>query len=703
MFVIYFFLIIALGAFTNYLIQKFRKDKKYKRKFYDFGDNSNLVLVLIILILTFFSFNFIADDPIFQDKKEQLSYGKNSAQPWLVSEVYRTQVNQDSFNLDLHHEWIEAHFDENQDMGPSEQAYENERTYLHNFYTRFAASKDQRVADIGELGLAIYYYHRNDFTLMKVHLDKVKNDKLKYLNTYLGIANYYYNEPVLWEQNFIKEIRLFGDRKNAYTELARRYNWEGRIAELRPLVYNDYTRQFVPFSIRTRIYIVERDLGGYLKNLSGQVFRNTNIIGFTGALMILLIWILYIRKVNVFQRKSWINITFALVLSSLLVIPVWFLYDWYQYILGFDLNGEPVNDFLYCVFGIGLIEELIKFLPFLIILRFTKSVKQPIDYILYACISALGFAFIENFRYFDDGSLHIMHSRALTASVAHMCFSSVIAYGLILAKFKYKKNMLLMFFPFFLIAALAHGFYDFWLISPSVSEFRFLTFLLLLTGILVFSSFINNALNNSTATADNINLNTGKLAADLASGLLCVFLFEYVCLTLIYGPTIGNRELISSTISGGYLILFVSIRLSNLDIIPGEWSPIDFFVGLLPNQVIYGHRKPNFNSLVGRKIRLRALRKQGLLSPILPVSGEIIRREKISGFSGWFLVKLDNSIYLNKKQQEYVLIRAKDKSELIGTNPDTITSFMLIPDLSKMDAQNKKTGHFLFVEWVVVS
>ena len=189
---------------------------------------------------------------------------------------------------------------------------------------------------------------------------------------------------------------------------------------------------------------------------------------------------------------------------------IWLLYDVYKYLFGFQLNGNVINDSLYCVFGIGVIEEFVKFVPFLIILKFTKIINEPIDYIMYASLSALGFAFVENFNYFDDGSINIIHSRALTASIAHMVFSSLVVYGLILAKFRYKKNTFLLGLLFFFIAAFAHGFYDFWLLNEYVAGFSIFTFLCLLTGILVYASLTNNALNHSLTSSDNINLNTSK-------------------------------------------------------------------------------------------------------------------------------------------------------------------------------------------------
>src|ERR1044071_3099290 len=123
-----------------------------------------------------------------------------------------------------------------------------------------------------------------------------------------------------------------------------------------------------------------------------------------------------------------------------------------------------------------------------------------------------------------------------------------------------KKSPVLFFFLFFLIAAAAHGFYDFWLLNEDASSYWFMTVLCLLVGVQVYASFINNALNNPSSVQQNVQLNTSRLASDLAAALVFVFVFEYCCLSFIYGLTIGNRELISSILGGGYMILFLSVR-----------------------------------------------------------------------------------------------------------------------------------------------
>lgn len=702
MLIIYVVLFILLIGFISFLIQKFKKDKKYNRKFYNFEDNTSIVIAVVILIISFLFINVFTIDPVFSNLSKQIEYGKKTAQPWLESNAYKILLLKDTNNLDLEYTFIKSHFDENQDMGPNEKDFNKEGTFLFNYYTNWTKSTNVKKADMGQLGLALYYYFRIDHGNSRSHLENIHNTKLKYVNTYLGIQNYYFNERQKAMECFAKEIKLNGDIEGAYYHLSQVYNYEEKYNQITPFVYNEKIKQYIPYNYRQRAHITNLDFFNYFKDLFLQVFSKANLIGFIGALLILFVWVLYLKKVNVYQKNNWKSILFTIVLSAIFVLPVWLLYDVYKYLLGFQLNGNVINDSLYCVFGIGVIEELVKFVPFLIILRFTKIINEPIDYIMYASLSALGFAFVENFNYFDDGSINIIHSRALTASIAHMVFSSIVVYGLILAKFRYKKNTFLFGLLFFFIAAFAHGFYDFWLLNEYVAGFSIFTFLCLLTGILVYASLTNNALNHSLTSSDNINLNTSKLASNLASGLIGVFLFEYICLVIIYGPTIGNREFISSTISGGYLILFSSIRLSNLDIIPGEWSPIDFFVGLMPAQIIFGDKKPNYNSLVGQKINIKIFRKKGILESLLPIDGEIIKREKISGFSGWLLVKLDKPLPI-KGNKEFILIRAKEKSELIRNGDNTIVSFVVIPNIALLENSNKKLKDFIFVDWAVAN
>ncbi len=199
---------------------------------------------------------------------------------------------------------------------------------------------------------------------------------------------------------------------------------------------------------------------------------------FCGVLSLItaLIWLDYILKLDIYeQEKKW-HIFIVFISSALLTTfatqPIYDLVKSF----GFNLNDKPLNDFLYCVFSIGLIEESVKLIPLIIILKFTKAVNEPYDYILFASVSALGFAFAENIMYLNRYGAEVILARTFYAAIAHMTFSTTIAYGLLLKKYRYFKTpKWLIYSLFFGIAIFSHGFYDFWLINTVVKPFSALT------------------------------------------------------------------------------------------------------------------------------------------------------------------------------------------------------------------------------------
>lgn len=702
MITIFFFLFLLLIGFITYLVQKFRADKRLNRKFYDFGDGSAIVYTVTAMILIFIGANMFMNEPQFDSQEEKAEYGKETAQPWLVSQTYRAQVAADSLNPDLMFNLIDAHFDPAQELRPDDYLYNVEDAFFYQYLLRLTTNDDTAKRDFGHLFLGVRYFYKGDMDDAQAHLAEVKDTTLKYYNNFLGRVNYYYGDRTIGKNNLWTEIRLNGYKSGAYKNLALIYDHENDYNYLAMLTYTPESREYVPYHIRTGVYIRANDIKNYTRDLFSQLGANVNLVGFSGALLILFVWMLYLMRVNIQRKAGWITAIVVVLFSAVLIFPVWLLYDFYEFGLGFTMNGEVVNDLLYCIFGIGVIEELIKIIPFLIILFFTKKIKEPADYILYASLCALGFAFVENFHYFKQDSLNIMHSRALTASITHMIDTSIVAYGLVLAKFKHRKSQVLYFFLFFLLAAVSHGFYDFWLLNDVVSAFSLVTFMYLLTSILIYASFINNTLNNSSDPSANILLNTAKLSSDLAASLVGVFLFEYICLTWIYGPTIGNRELLTSILGGGYLILFLSLRLSNIDIFPGEWYRIEWFVGFSPLQFIYGSKKPNYNLALGKKVRIQNFKPNSKLSTLLPVGGEIIRREKIRGSYGWYLVKIDPQIPFNDYNREYVMIRPKNPMHLLKKEEDHFFHFATIANLEALNLEKKPDNAITFIDWVNV-
>lgn len=312
-----------------------------------------------------------------------------------------------------------------------------------------------------------------------------------------------------------------------------------------------------------------------------QLNKNKLFFSIGVSFCISLIWLLYIIKLDVFEKEKKRNIALILLLS---VVITCFSEISYGVIhkLGFTDSELPAYSFIYSVFGIGLIEETIKFIPFLILLKLTKAINEPYDYIFYASASALGFAFVENAMYLNNYGLNIINARALYATVAHMTFSSVIAYGLFLIKFnKTKLPPILVFIAFYLLAMLSHGFYDFWLINKAVSSFEGLTTLFFLATVHVWFVMKNNTINSSNYYNKNISVDNDKIKMYLIISLLSIFMSSYIYVALAWNEQEANSFFLKSIFAYGYIMLYLIATLSRFNLIRGILKPINIGINIL--------------------------------------------------------------------------------------------------------------------------
>jgi RsiW-degrading membrane proteinase PrsW (M82 family) len=130
---------------------------------------------------------------------------------------------------------------------------------------------------------------------------------------------------------------------------------------------------------------------------------------------------------------------------------------------------------VYCVIAVGLVEEIFKFLPFLIVMRFSDF-NEEIDGIFYASACALGFASYENVHYLPGLAGFALFGRAIASPLSHIVFASVWGHMVGSARIR-KKRFWPALFKGVGLAALLHGLFDFFTLSPLL---RFLAALLIL-------------------------------------------------------------------------------------------------------------------------------------------------------------------------------------------------------------------------------
>lgn len=397
-------------------------------------------------------------------------------------------------------------------------------------------------------------------------------------------------------------------------------------------------------------------------------------------------WYRYLTWLDSFEREPllWEAIVFVLSCgSTFLTFP---LSAYLIPKLGLALGNGLLGDWWFAFIGVGLIEESVKVLPLLLLLLFTKQADEPFDVLLYASISALGFAFVENTLYLADSALNAIGGRVLYASVAHMVFSSIIAYCIVLAR-RSGMPWVLGMLGGLLLAAAAHGFYDLWLFGsgrPAV-----LTLLFFLGNIHLWVIMKNNLINLSPHYQQRMRPQSVMFRYRMINALVAIFLFTYVLKFLLEGRPEADSLLRGQGSTMGAMLLFLSISFSSFRFVPGYVAP------LVPDGRLWRLLMPRVDwgeDLSGRHLLLRIPEQRSrqphymTLHRALPLRGELVQRMQLNSDSNWYLFLPDRPIPFTDRHNEALLIRPERANDGIPEDRYILVSVLLFkaaPDLLK--------------------
>jgi protease PrsW len=424
-------------------------------------------------------------------------------------------------------------------------------------------------------------------------------------------------------------------------------------------------------------------------------FNHLKVVPVFFSLGILLIWMVYFFRIDFFEKEKIFLVIITTIAGMMVTFLAFPIYRYFNHNLNFHIQGDIVNDFLYCTFGIGLIEETVKLLPFLILLIFTRVLNEPYDYILYCILPALGFAFIENILYFSRGDLLAIQGRALISTVSHMFDTSIVGYGLVLSRYRYKINQFLFFIPFFLLAIIAHGFFDFWLICDQVKDLALITFIYYFLSIIIFNTMINNCLNHSTFFDKRKHFDYRMMQKYLILSLGGLLLLQYILVFITYDFEDANINVIENVRFGGWIVIFLSTSFSGLRIIKGLWEPFSLNINL-------GTKKMNFNSIeasVGEKIQLDIFTRNNLTRKYLPNSGKVVSTLFISKNPNFYLVELENAVSEDKYVNHHVIICPKEEDEYLTKGVRILIGLYLLPDMEVLNQDEITKKNLIFLGW----
>jgi len=168
-----------------------------------------------------------------------------------------------------------------------------------------------------------------------------------------------------------------------------------------------------------------------------------------------IVWVVVIYKIDKHEKEP-IPLLIKLFITSMILSFVAAFFN--------RLDAKLFGEFGSLIL-VGFIEEGVKFLAVWLIVFKHKEFNSPIDGVIYASISALGFAFVENIEYNFLMLKHFDHqvvNQALFVRAfmpfMHVLMSSIWGYALGMYKLHiFNKQKLIIFF---LLGAIAHSSYD---------------------------------------------------------------------------------------------------------------------------------------------------------------------------------------------------------------------------------------------------
>jgi RsiW-degrading membrane proteinase PrsW (M82 family) len=683
-------------------------NRKYRKKHasfwpFMFTEYISIFIILGIMLLTIFGVKQIDKSRVKTiDKFEQAKRHKDYK---ALEYMYADELAYEPFNQYYIHQKIYYHFKRDKKLiNKNGDVYGVRSDHkIKRFFEKYDNYSDTTQQKVWPLYLFLSNYFEGNYgDAHSIYQDYNISD-FKYVNFYLAELNW--NHSDISRDFYLKEIENDGFVTRSYQNLAWLYLHSGNTKAVEDLINGPESRPHLSKQIGAQWAFQEGHYYEFIKLKYQIAFEGITLAGFIAAFIILAMWFVFFYKLDLFEKEK-INLLIFTVLFSAAITNLCLLaYAYVDTHLMFDINGDPLNDLMYSIFVIGLIEEITKLIPFLVVfLIFRKEFNEPFDYILFMVMSALGFAFEENMMYFDAGSTHTFSARAIYSSIGHMFFSATIAYGIILGIYKYSNWKKVPVIPiFFGLSITGHGLFDYLLFHNH--HYLFVFFFLLITKI--FIQYINNALNNSDYFDYKVDMQTINLRQIIAIGISLVFALEYIYTSWYYSvPLADNLAFDLRNYSSFFVMIFIADHFSHYNLIKGEWRVLKFNL----NSFDLHKEEENF---VGKNIILRnplQTRKTGLFYNQLPIKAHIANRISIKHESiwlknkdiqekGWFVLELEEAINTNYGLQKEIIINFTSKSVTLLKKED---AFAMIPKSGYQIEELNPKNQFLILGRVQV-
>jgi protease PrsW len=529
-----------------------------------------LFVILPVIFVIYFSpyiFKVIPD----KDIHHRINAAQKTNNRKVAINLYRKLIKEDPLKIDYHYRYVLLVV--SGQKSSSKRKSSGNKDVL-NEYMQMLRIDDSEMKDIANYSIGLIHSIRHENKAAIRFFNKVQNQSLKYLNNSTGSVYHDLKQFKFAEAAYWKEIENEGNIHGAVNNLSNLMYEQGRYDEVLEFNREDKYKPYISTQILRNLSLRKYRFFKYFYYIIRSFSRRMNIIGFLGSVIGVFIWYFFLRRLDIFEpekHRYLIYTFFGGVISSFFAIM---LYDYSEILFNIRINGELFNDLYYCIFIIGFFEEFVKLVPFLLVIYLSREANESIDFIIYASVSALGFAFCENLLYFSQGKIYVMEGRILISSLIHMICTSIVAYGIILARYKKIGNVFINTIIFFIAACILHGLYDYWIICAALPKAAcFLTMFITIFAIKLYRWMIVNSLNQSEFY-NNWDLNKlVSLREYLGMALISVVIFQFLAISWKFGPDLAMFRFFRTFIFVSILVYFLSFYLSRYELKQYKWMP----------------------------------------------------------------------------------------------------------------------------------
>ncbi|HEX8546622.1 MAG TPA: PrsW family glutamic-type intramembrane protease [Cytophagaceae bacterium] len=446
----------------------------------------------------------------------------------------------------------------------------NDSSFL-NYYRSYLYSSDTQAVYIGNIAYGMYYVSMNRGKVALQYLPgilyKINQDSL----------NYWTAKAYALNGNFSSAYGLFKLclQSNYQPDSCKKYIMMASLKsgdlKLAYDIINKYPGVDMYLHEHERLQILKANMSP-LKFFINSLSIEAQKFHFYAALFVALIWLGMLLSLNIFDAKLYGPILLVLILS---ILSTLFLTEFLYRVYGDDFIKADRSDLLfYCIVVIGVVEELVKALPFLVAILLVRP-KDSMTLLLMASVSGLAFSFLENIMYIGRYGIESVSIRGFNPTMLHIILTSNFAVAITYSRWVKSKFTLLWIIAAFLFSAILHGLYDYFLYLNSGGQFQSianLSYLISLILVGLFGFFVANSLSISRHFSYQKSLNLNFRLYIFLGGLFAIEMFEYANVLYYTGIEKADMWLVLNVVKIIFTVYLIAYLITYKDLVKGRWS-----------------------------------------------------------------------------------------------------------------------------------